>query len=107
MTIRPTNPNILTGWIHYTIPSPPPNNLDFKKVRVDFSTQSATVDAVEVYLSNAQKFKQDGLQQGQSFELPIAAGQATYGGKGITVSIKVKFEAVGSHLEFQSVAIQV
>ncbi|KAI8963669.1 hypothetical protein F5Y11DRAFT_140971 [Daldinia sp. FL1419] len=105
--VRPTNATELSGWIHFTIPSPPVNNPTLKVVAVDFSSQSATVDSVAIYLANLIKFKEEGLQKGQSFTLPINSTQATYQGKGISVSIYVQFDNVSSNLRFQSVGIQV
>ncbi|XXH00826.1 hypothetical protein Hte_007177 [Hypoxylon texense] len=105
--VRPTNPNQLTGWIHFTIPSPPVNNPNLKEVAVDFSSQSASVDTVAVYLANSVKFKEEGLQKDQSFILQITSTSAVYERKGIAVSIFVQFDNVGSNLRLQSVGIQV
>ncbi|KAI1642121.1 uncharacterized protein F4817DRAFT_310721 [Daldinia loculata] len=105
--VKPTSPNELSGWIHFTIPSPPVNNPNLKVVAVDFSSQSATVDAVAIYLANLVKFKEEGLQKGQSFSLTISSAQAVYQGKGISVSILVEFDSVASNLRIQSVGIQV
>ncbi|KAI1806578.1 hypothetical protein F4811DRAFT_135552 [Daldinia bambusicola] len=106
--VKPTNPNQLSGWIHFTIPSPPVNNPNLKVVAVDFSSQSASVESVAIYLANAVKFREDGLQRGQSFNLTIPNSPAVlYEGKGISVSIYVEFENVSSNLRLQSVGIQV
>ncbi|KAI2777519.1 hypothetical protein F4815DRAFT_290148 [Daldinia loculata] len=105
--IKPTSPNELSGWIHFTIPSPPVNNPNLKVVAVDFSSHSANVDAVAIYLANLVKFKEEGLQKGQSFSLTINSAQAVYQGKGISVSILVEFDSVASNLRIQSVGIQV
>ncbi|KAI1657623.1 hypothetical protein F4813DRAFT_70263 [Daldinia decipiens] len=105
--VKPTSPNELSGWIHFTIPSPPVNNPNLKVVAVDFSSQSATVDSVAIYLANSVKFKEEELQKGQSFTLTISSTQAIYQGKGISVSVFVQFDSVASNLRFQSVGIQV
>ena len=103
--IKPTNPSQLSGYIHFTIPSPPVNNPNLKAVAVDFSSQSASVDTVLVYLANNEEFKKENLQRGQSFQLDIS--DVAYGGKGIALMILVNFNSVDSTLNFQSVGIQV
>lgn len=106
--VKPTDANHLEGWIHFTIPSPPATDPNLKSVTIDFSSQSATVETVAVYLANMQKFKEENLQKGQSFTLDIASvRRVTYAGKGIAVSIFVEFSSSASNLRFQSVAIEV
>ncbi|KAI1465548.1 uncharacterized protein F4812DRAFT_128337 [Daldinia caldariorum] len=106
--VKPTDPNALSGWIHFTIPSPPVNNPNLKVVAIDFSSQSANVEAVAVYLANIQKYKEEGLQRGQSFTLSLPSNpQVLYQGKGISVSILVQFDNISSNLRLQSVGIQV
>jgi hypothetical protein len=103
--VKPTNANQLSGWIHFTIPSPPVESPNLKNVTIDFHSQSATVETVAVYLANAQKYREENLQRGESFTLSIASQQAIYNGKGIAVSIMVQFDSVSSKLQFQSVSI--
>ncbi|KAI0106665.1 hypothetical protein F4814DRAFT_66010 [Daldinia grandis] len=105
--VKPTDANELSGWIHFTIPSPPVNSPNLKVVAVDFSSQSANVDSVFIHLANLVKFKEEGLQKGQSFTLTINSAQAVYQGKGISVSVYIQFDSVASNLRFQSVGIQV
>lgn len=105
--VKPTSANELSGWIHFTIPSPPATNPNLQTIAIDFQSQSATVETVAVYFANMQKYKGDNLQRGQSFTLTLASGSAIYDGKGIAVSIYVKFDNVASTLRFQSVAVQV
>ncbi|KAI4859658.1 hypothetical protein F4820DRAFT_453673 [Hypoxylon rubiginosum] len=80
--VKPGDPEQLTGW-------------------------TAHVQEVAIYLANMQKFKQENLQRGQSFEEPIVGQQVVYNGKGIAVSIRLVFENMGSSLRFQSIAIKV
>jgi hypothetical protein len=105
--VRPSDATKLSGWIHFTIPSPPANNPNLLAVAVDFSSQSATVETVSLYLANLVKFTMTGLQKGQSFTLPISGSQALYQGKGVSLSILVEFENIGSSLRFQSVGVQI
>ncbi|RYP40662.1 hypothetical protein DL767_001520 [Monosporascus sp. MG133] len=106
-SVNPSSASQLTGWIHFTIPSPPNTNPNLKTLAVDFSTQQATVDQVQVYLANDQVFSKTNLQKGQSFQLSIASTSAVYNGKGVAVSVYLKFNNVNSTLNFQSVAIEV
>ncbi|KAF5230026.1 hypothetical protein FAUST_10049 [Fusarium austroamericanum] len=103
--VKPTEANELTGWIHFTIPSPATGGPNLNSVSIDFHSQTATVDTVAVYLANSLKFKEENLQRGQSFVLPIPSGQAIYNGKGIAVSVQVQFQDSNSKLHFQSVSI--
>lgn len=105
--VKPTRGDNLTGWLHFIIPSPPVNNPNLKNLAIDFATQGASVDSVAVYLANNEIFKKNKLQKGQSFELKIISSEATYEGKGIAVSVFLKFVSVNSTLDFQSVAVEV
>ncbi|KAI1391485.1 uncharacterized protein F4822DRAFT_187079 [Hypoxylon trugodes] len=107
--VKPTTANQLSGWVHYTIPSPPVDYPNLKKASVDFTAQAATVEKVEVYFANSRKFQEAGLSHSSTFTLDVQANQGpvVYGGKGISVSIFVQFGGMGSTIKLQSVAIQV
>ncbi|KAK3984672.1 hypothetical protein QBC44DRAFT_336571 [Cladorrhinum sp. PSN332] len=103
--IRPSNTNQLTGWIYFTLPSPAPGYTGLKNVTIDFSSQSAYVDAVNIWLANRKVFSAENLQKTSSWTEDIAAGQAVYQGKGIAVAVYVEFDSLASALRFQSVSI--
>ncbi|KAK4158754.1 hypothetical protein QBC43DRAFT_248868 [Cladorrhinum sp. PSN259] len=103
--IRPTNNTQLTGWIYYTLPSPAPGYTGLKNITIDFSSQSATVDAVQIWLANRKVWDAENLQKTSTFSEDIATGQATYSGKGIGVGIYVEFDSLASTLRFQNVSI--
>ncbi|KAI3319122.1 hypothetical protein HD806DRAFT_510048 [Xylariaceae sp. AK1471] len=105
--VKPTQANQLTGWLHFVIPSPPVTNPNLKTLAIDFSTQGATVEGVAVYLANNEIYTKNKLQRGQSFTLKILSAESTYDGKGVAVSVFIKFTGVTSTLNFQSVAIEV
>ncbi|KAK7748031.1 hypothetical protein SLS53_001283 [Cytospora paraplurivora] len=108
--VKPTkseDSNDTSGWIHFTIPSPPASYPNLRAVAVNFSSQSATVERVKVHLGNLQVFEQNELQATSSFEFEIASSSAVYRNKGIAVSVYVEFENVASKLKFQSIGIRV
>ncbi|KAK6949553.1 hypothetical protein Daesc_009636 [Daldinia eschscholtzii] len=104
--LRPSHPDQLSGWVHFTIPSPPPKRPNLKKVSVDFSAQTAYVDAVDVYLANLVNSKSSGLKQDKSFALDFPT-EVVYKGKGILVSVFIQFKDVSSRLMIESVGIEV
>ncbi|KAK2594351.1 hypothetical protein QQS21_007952 [Conoideocrella luteorostrata] len=102
--IRPSNLKELAGWIHYCIPNPGPNRPTLSKLRVDFSSQSATVDKVKLSFANEEKFKADDLQMTSSFQKDIRETPA-YTNKGIEISVYIAFDNLNSWIKFQSVGV--
>ncbi|KAI0437069.1 hypothetical protein F4803DRAFT_571352 [Xylaria telfairii] len=105
--VTPKNSTQLAGWVHFAMPNPPATSTTLQLLAVDFSTQSATVEDVAIYLGNRQALSLTNLQKTTSFTESIAPQGATYTGKGIAVSIRIQFDGMGSKLRFQSVSIQV
>lgn len=109
-TVKPTNKDERSGWIHFTIQSPPPGYPFLKGVEVDFSSQSATVEKVEVYMGNDLVFGRDLLQETGSFHraFDAQASSIRYTSK-IAVSVYVEFEVDDEHakIRFQSVGLQI
>ncbi|KAM0812940.1 hypothetical protein AB5N19_12931 [Seiridium cardinale] len=105
--VRPTTATDLRGWVHFTIPGPPVDKPYLKIARIDFSSRSASVETVEIYLANTRVFDEGKLQKTRNFDLNISSTRAIYQDKGIAMSLEIEFENVGSSLHFQSVGIQV
>ncbi|ROV89113.1 hypothetical protein VMCG_09861 [Cytospora schulzeri] len=106
--VHPTDANDTKGWIHFTIPSPPASSPNLRAVAVNFSSHSATVERVQVYLANSLVFDESNLQMTTHYTSDIASAASTvYKGKGIAVSVYVEFDNLNSKLKFQSVGVQV
>lgn len=106
--IHPTSANDKSGWIHFTIPSPPADNPNLRAVTARFSTSSATVDKVRVFLGNNTAYSRDSTQETDSFTYGISSTSETvYKDLGIAVSIWVDFDSVTAKLKIQSVGVQV
>ncbi|KAK4183778.1 hypothetical protein QBC35DRAFT_507317 [Podospora australis] len=105
--IKPTDPNELSGWIHYTIQSPSADQPNLKTAIVDFSSQSATIETVEIHMAQKNAFVADNLQATQAITLPITgyAGAVTFNGKGLALSVYIVFSSLSSSISLQSVSI--
>lgn len=69
--IQPASPDNLSGWIYYAIPSPTPNTPNLQNVVVDFTSQSAVVDQVQVSFGDRFVQSVSDLGKRQSFETEI------------------------------------
>ncbi|KAK9776311.1 hypothetical protein SCAR479_06923 [Seiridium cardinale] len=105
--VRPTTATDLRGWVHFTIPGPPVDKPVLKIAQIDFSSQSASVETMQLYLANRRVFDEGQLQKTSSFDLDISSSKAIYQDKGIALSLELVFNNVGGALRFQSVGIQV
>ncbi|KAI1475445.1 hypothetical protein F4774DRAFT_396927 [Daldinia eschscholtzii] len=104
--VRPSHPDQLSGRLYFTIPSPSPKHTNLKAVAVDFTAQTATIDAVDVYLADLVNSKNSGLNKDKSFALDFPT-EVVYKGKGILVSILIQFKDVSSRLMIESVGIEI
>lgn len=104
--VQPTKAAEKQGWVFFTIPSPPDDYPNLKTVEVAFSSQTATVDAVSVYIANIQKWSQSNLQQTSTFDTDVSSVSASFDKKGIAVAVQLTFENLNSKINFQSVAVE-
>ncbi|TGO07787.1 hypothetical protein BTUL_0247g00160 [Botrytis tulipae] len=93
---------ILTGWLHFAIPSSPVEYPNLKDLSIKFFPHSVAAESVLVFLANHKVVEEGSLQQTASFNLDIASTKATCKGDGIAISIKLVFSSVASTLTFQS-----
>ncbi|KAE8154181.1 hypothetical protein BDV25DRAFT_136107 [Aspergillus avenaceus] len=103
-TVRPTDPNSKEGAVHFSLPSPQVNKT-LTEITVDFYPRNVCIQKVVLSFANEEVFSKAQLQRISSFKL--ACGEIPYQGKGITVTIHLEFDQVGSAITFQSVAIGV
>lgn len=103
--IQPVDSESTKGVVHFTIPSPAGSNSNLKDIQLDFSSHSATVETINIYLANSSIFSKIDLQKLDSFNLTLDNG-IPYNGKGISVAVGLQFDNKDSHLDFQSVGIQ-
>lgn len=104
-TVQPTSPNALEGAVHFVLPSPPRNNPNITDAMVEFSPQSARIDELAIFFANEEKFRKSRLQKTSTFQISVASAQAVYDGKGIAMTLYIKFDQVSSAITFQSVAV--
>lgn len=103
--VQPVDSESTKGVVHFTIPSPAGSSPSLKVFQLDFSSQSATVETITIYMANSSKFVATDLQKPDSFTLPLD-NEPPYNGKGISVAVGLQFDNKDSHLDFQSVGIQ-
>ncbi|RYP40661.1 hypothetical protein DL767_001519 [Monosporascus sp. MG133] len=106
--IRPTNANELKGTILFPLPSLPQNVSHLVKVAIDFSSQTAEVDAVTIMSGGDQVFQKNNLEKTQEFTVncgtSVAADQR---GKGLVLAVALEFETISGRLKFRSVELEV
>jgi len=104
--ITPTSATELKGTILFSIPPPNPNNPTLSSYSVNFSSQTATVNSVKIYLGNAVAYTENNLFHTSSFTGTIGTTPAPlYQGQGIAIALEVTFENLGSSLRFTSVSV--
>ncbi|KAK4224285.1 hypothetical protein QBC38DRAFT_458437 [Podospora fimiseda] len=104
--ITPTSPYELSGWIHFTLPSPS-GSCVLRRVDLDFEAVNAYVDEVGVYVGNARVHHiERGDRQTGSF------GQRIYGmpvyndGERVLVSVLVGFDGLDGVVTFNWVGVE-
>ncbi|KAG8534017.1 uncharacterized protein KY384_000859 [Bacidia gigantensis] len=104
--ITPSDASQLSGEIHFQIPRPPKGYNSVYAIKLEFSSQSASVDSFAVYIGNKNKQSESNLQwtttEQSRFANVLALGEES----GIEVVIGISFDAIGSLLKFQSVDVK-
>jgi len=103
-TIRPTDGNILTGLIIFTLPSPPISTQNLKTITIEFSSQGARVDTLDLFFAQKRVYKDDALQHSSTFTHPVDTA-VRHNGKGIALEVGVIFDSLSSGIDIQSVSL--
>ncbi|KAK6344568.1 hypothetical protein TWF718_006528, partial [Orbilia javanica] len=59
--VSPTSAGNLSGNFHFTVPRPQPGYNNIVEVKVEFTSQSSTVDDFSVYFGNKEKIKENNI----------------------------------------------
>ncbi|KAF8426743.1 hypothetical protein EV426DRAFT_592649 [Tirmania nivea] len=103
-TVRPTDSNILTGLILFTLPSPPISSQNLKTITIEFSSQGARVDTLDLFFAQKRVYKDDSLQHANTFTHPVDS-PVRHNGKGIALEVGVIFDGINSGIDIQSVSL--
>jgi len=103
-TVKPTDSNILTGVITFSLPSPPTTYQSLKTITVEFSSQGARVDTLDLFFAQKRMYSDSTLQQGNTFLHEVSA-KVIHNGKGIALEVGVIFDSIFSGIDIQSVSL--
>ncbi|EMT67788.1 hypothetical protein FOC4_g10005897 [Fusarium odoratissimum] len=103
-TMKPRSATELSGWIHFPMPGGTSGEC-LDNLMVDFTSQSATIKTVMVYLGSANVFEEGNLGKTETFTVSMSSRKILHSGGGISVSIEVEFETVEAWLSISSVGI--
>ncbi|KAI1171678.1 hypothetical protein F4777DRAFT_42306 [Nemania sp. FL0916] len=103
--VAPKNNNELVGRVYFPLPCPPAGCTKVNKIKIDWSGQTAIVDAVTILFGDTRKFTKNELQVTGNFNVPVGSGQATHDGRGIAVEVYIYFQNVYSNASFKSVSL--
>ncbi|KAK4183779.1 hypothetical protein QBC35DRAFT_507321 [Podospora australis] len=111
--LKPTNANELKATVYFTLPSPPSRTTEMTSVAIDFSSQTARVDALRILSGIEELWEKKLLGKTDEFRLPIPnkdranISSTVAEGKGLALAVTVDFESVHGEIEFRSVGLQV
>ena len=106
--MQPSRPDAKQGAVHFILPAPPRENPNITSVAVDFETDKAYVDAVAIRFANMEAFRErfPGPKT-SSFAVKVPPGEAEYNGRGVVVTVYVKFREFRAVVDFDQVRIAV
>ncbi|GKZ17466.1 hypothetical protein AbraIFM66951_004768 [Aspergillus brasiliensis] len=106
--VQPTRPDAKQGAVHFILPAPPRENPTIRAIDVDFEADSAYVDAVAIRFANMEAFREKFPRpKTSSFRVPVPKGEAEYNGRGVVVTVYVKFQELRAAIDFDEVRIAV
>ncbi|KAK3989092.1 hypothetical protein QBC44DRAFT_95429 [Cladorrhinum sp. PSN332] len=107
--ITPTIANELSGWVHFTLPTPSGSSSSraaLRRVDLDFDAVEAYIDEVEVFVGSSKVHHiERGDRQTRSFGQSIP-GVPAYTGGGISVSVLVGFDDLDGSITFNCVSVE-
>ncbi|CAK38095.1 hypothetical protein AnigIFM59636_003618 [Aspergillus niger] len=99
--VQPSRPDAKQGAVHFILPAPPRENPNITSVDVDFETDSAYVDAVAIRFANMEAFRERFPRpKTSSFHIDVPRGEAEYNGRGVVVTVYVKFQEYRAVVDF-------
>ncbi|PYH69448.1 uncharacterized protein BO88DRAFT_487600 [Aspergillus vadensis CBS 113365] len=106
--VQPSRFDAKQGAVHFILPAPPRENPNITSVAVDFETDNAYVDAVAIRFANMEAFRErfPGPKT-SSFAVKVPPGEAEYNGRGVVVTVYVKFREFRAVVDFDRVRIAV
>ncbi|CAH0027206.1 unnamed protein product [Clonostachys rhizophaga] len=93
-------------YVLYPLPSPPQHTTHLSAVAVDFMADSAYVDCFELMSGNHSLHKEDKLETGQRFNIPLPSGVKPAEGKGLALCLQLVFRSVNGMISVQSAAVE-